>query len=140
MKVSHVLLAVLGASIACSAFAAPALDGTLKKAKDTGIFTIGYRDASVPFSYLDAKGNKIAHTIDPRTGRSAVSRLLSVTVAAPTCAEADALGTMFLAMGADDALAAAKSMPQMKVYFILADGADAYEEYVSPAMEAAIMQ
>ena len=34
--------------------------------------------------YLDAKGNKIAHTIDPRTGRSAVSRLLSVTVAAPT--------------------------------------------------------
>ena len=90
--------------------------------------------------YLDAKGNKIAHTIDPRTGRSAVSRLLSVTVAAPTCAEADALGTMFLAMGADDALAAAKSMPRMKVYFILADGADGYEEYVSPTMKAAIMQ
>lgn len=63
-----------------------------------------------------------------------------MTVVAPTCAEADALGTMFLAMGADDALAAAKSMPQMKVYFILADGADAYEEYVSPAMEAVIMQ
>jgi len=63
-----------------------------------------------------------------------------VTVSAPTCAEADALGTMFLAMGADDALAAAKSMPRMKVYFILADGADGYEEYVSPAMKAAIMQ
>ena len=80
--------------------------------------------------YLDGEGNKVAHTIDPRTGRSALSRLLSVTVAAPTCAEADALGTMFLAMGADDALAAAKSMPRMKVYFILADGADGYEEYV----------
>lgn len=90
--------------------------------------------------YLDAQGNKIAHTIDPRTGRSAISRLLSVTVVAPTCAEADALGTMFLAMGADDALAAAKSMPGMKVYFILADGADAYEEYISPAMTAIIMQ
>ena len=63
-----------------------------------------------------------------------------LTVVAPTCAEADALGTMFLAMGADDALAAAKSMPRMKVYFILADGADGYEEYVSPAMKAAIMQ
>lgn len=49
--------------------------------------------------YLDGEGNKVAHTIDPRTGRSALSRLLSVTVAAPTCAEADALGTMFLAMG-----------------------------------------
>ena len=90
--------------------------------------------------YLDDQGNKIAHTIDPRTGRSAVSRLLSVTVAAPTCAEADALGTMFLAMGADDALAAVKAMPAMKAYFILAGDGDAYEEYVSPAMEAMIMQ
>ena len=85
-------------------------------------------------------GNKVAHTIDPRTGRSAVSRLLSVTVAAPTCAEADALGTMFLAMGADDALEAVRTMPDVKVYFILADGADGYEEYISPAMEAMIMQ
>ena len=63
-----------------------------------------------------------------------------MTVAAPTCAEADALGTMFLAMGADDALAAVKTMPAMKVYFILAGEGDAYEEYVSPAMEAMIMQ
>lgn len=90
--------------------------------------------------YLDAEGNKIAHTIDPRTGCSAVSRLLSVTVAAPTCAEADALGTMFLAMGADDALAAAAAMPEAKVYFILAGDGDEYEEYVSPAMEALILQ
>ena len=90
--------------------------------------------------YLDKEGNKVAHTIDPRTGRSALSRLLSVTVVAPTCAEADALGTMFLAMGADDALAAAAAMPGVKVYFILADGSDGYEEYVSPAMEALIMQ
>ena len=90
--------------------------------------------------YLDADGRKVAHTIDPRTGRSALSRLLSVTVVAPTCAEADALGTMFLAMGADDALAAAKRMPEAKVYFILAGRGDTYEEYVSPAMEQLIMK
>lgn len=89
--------------------------------------------------YLDAAGNKVAHTIDPRTGRSALSRLLSVTVAAPTCAEADALGTMFLALGADDALAAVKRMPGVAVYFILAGEGGAYEEYVSPAMEPLIM-
>ncbi|MDE6374342.1 MAG: FAD:protein FMN transferase [Alistipes sp.] len=88
--------------------------------------------------YLDDRGRKVAHTIDPRTGRSALSRLLSVTVAAPTCAEADALGTMFLAMGADDALAAVERMPGVKVYFILA-GEDDYEEYVSPAMQELIM-
>ena len=90
--------------------------------------------------YLDADGRKVAHTIDPRTGRSALSRLLSVTVVAPTCAEADALGTMFLAMGADDALAAAERMPEAKVYFILAGSGDTYEEYVSPAMEQLIMK
>ena len=90
--------------------------------------------------YLDENGDKVAHTIDPRTGRSILSRLLSVTVVAPTCAEADALGTMFLAMGADDALEAVKRMPGMKVYFILAGDGETYEEYVSPAMEALIMK
>ena len=90
--------------------------------------------------YLDGEGNKVAHTIDPRTGRSALSRLLSVTVAAPTCAEADALGTMFLAMGADDALAAVERMPGVKAYFILAGDGGENEEYVSPAMEALILK
>jgi len=27
--------------------------GTLKKIKETGAITIGYRDSSIPFSYLD---------------------------------------------------------------------------------------
>ena len=91
--------------------------------------------------YLDGQGRKVAHTIDPRTGRSALSRLLSVTVAAPTCAEADALGTMFLAMGADEALRTAERMPGLRVYFILAaEEGDDYEEYVSPAMQASIMK
>jgi len=89
--------------------------------------------------YLDAGGRKVAHTIDPRTGRSVVSRLLSATVAAPTCAEADALGTMFMALGADDALAAAERMPGLAVYFILAGDDDTFEEYVSPAMQKLVM-
>ena len=29
------------------------LTGTLKKIKETGAITIGYRETSVPFSYLD---------------------------------------------------------------------------------------
>lgn len=90
--------------------------------------------------YLDAEGRKVAHTIDPRTGRSVVSRLLSATVAAPTCAEADALGTMFMALGADDALDAVRRMPDAAVYFILAGDDDTFEEYVSPAMRKLVMQ
>ena len=90
--------------------------------------------------YTDEAGNKVAHTIDPRTGRSVLSRLLSVTVAAPTCAEADALGTMFLAMGADDALAAAGRMPDAAVYFILAGETGEFEEYLSPRMQQIILE
>ena len=79
-------------------------------------------------------------TIQNKGAAIGFSRLLSVTVVAPTCAEADALGTMFLAMGADDALAAAERMPEAKVYFILAGSGDTYEEYVYPAMEQLIMK
>lgn len=52
--------------------------------------------------YLTESGQKVAHTIDPKSGQSAVSRLLSATVIAPTCAEADAAATMFMSLGATD--------------------------------------
>jgi glutamate/aspartate transport system substrate-binding protein len=38
--------------------------GTLKKAKDSGVFTIGYRDSSVPLSYLDDKAQPIGFSIE----------------------------------------------------------------------------
>jgi glutamate/aspartate transport system substrate-binding protein len=37
---------------------------TLKKAKDTGSFTIGYRESSIPFSYLDDKQQPIGYAMD----------------------------------------------------------------------------
>jgi glutamate/aspartate transport system substrate-binding protein len=40
------------------------LTGTLKKISSSGTVTIGYREASFPFSYLDAKGNPIGYSID----------------------------------------------------------------------------
>ena len=52
--------------------------------------------------YLTDDGQKVAHTIDPKSGRSAVSALLSVTVIAPTCAEADAAATMLMTLGASN--------------------------------------
>lgn len=46
------------------AYAPATLTGTLAKARDTGAITIGYRDASVPFSYLDARGQPIGYSIE----------------------------------------------------------------------------
>jgi len=38
--------------------------GTLKKVKDSGTFTIGYRETSLPLSYLDDKGQPIGFSLD----------------------------------------------------------------------------
>lgn len=76
--------------------------------------------------YLTEDGKKVAHTIDPVTGYSVVSELLSVTIVAPTCAEADAAATMFMAMGSTEAtLALAEKCEHdygWHYYFIYADG------------------
>lgn len=40
------------------------LTGTLKKIKETGAITIGYRESSVPFSYLDGKQQPVGYAMD----------------------------------------------------------------------------
>ena len=92
--------------------------------------------------YLDALGRKVAHTIDPRTGLSAVTDLLSATVIAPTCAEADAFGTMFMAMGSERAIALAREMAAdgVMVYFIVAGEGGEYEVYYSAALAPMLKQ
>jgi thiamine biosynthesis lipoprotein len=74
--------------------------------------------------YTDSEGNKVTHTIDPKSGRSVVSRLLSATVVAPRCVEADAMATMFMAMGDKAAVTLAEELKSegIEVYFILANG------------------
>jgi glutamate/aspartate transport system substrate-binding protein len=40
------------------------LTGTLKKIKETGVINIGYRDSSIPFSYLDDNQKPVGFAID----------------------------------------------------------------------------
>lgn len=90
--------------------------------------------------YLDAEGRKVAHTIDPRTGQSAVTNMLSATVIAPTCAEADAYGTMFMALGVERAIEVARGLSGqgVMVFFITAGEGDKYEMYYSKGLETAL--
>jgi glutamate/aspartate transport system substrate-binding protein len=57
---------VLGLLAVGSATAVSAQDltGTLKKIKETGSITIGYRESSIPFSYLDDKQQPIGYAMD----------------------------------------------------------------------------
>lgn len=63
-------------------------------------------------------GRKYAHTIDPKTGRPVQHSLLSATVLAPTCAEADAYATSFMVMGLDKARQVLERKKQLEAYFI----------------------
>ncbi len=59
---------VATALLLSAALIAPAgaqeLTGTLKKVKETGAFTVGYRESSIPFSYLDDKQQPIGYAMD----------------------------------------------------------------------------
>jgi glutamate/aspartate transport system substrate-binding protein len=46
------------------ATAAAAQEGTLKKIKDSGAITIGHRESSIPFSYLDDQQKPIGYSMD----------------------------------------------------------------------------
>ena len=39
-------------------------EGTLKKVKETGTFTVGHRDSSIPLSYLDDKLRPVGFSIE----------------------------------------------------------------------------
>ena len=67
LKISRFIVTLAGAALLASmAFSASAqeLTGTLKKIKDTGTITIGHRESSIPFSYLDDKQQPVGYAMD----------------------------------------------------------------------------
>jgi glutamate/aspartate transport system substrate-binding protein len=64
MKHLRMVGLVIGAAFCAAQADAEELTGTLKKIKETGAITIGYRDSSIPFSYLDDNQKPIGFAID----------------------------------------------------------------------------
>jgi glutamate/aspartate transport system substrate-binding protein len=64
MRNTRLPLAVALAALVALPVAAQELTGTLKKIKDTGQITIGHRESSIPFSYLDDKQQPVGYAMD----------------------------------------------------------------------------
>ncbi|HXP96406.1 MAG TPA: amino acid ABC transporter substrate-binding protein [Telmatospirillum sp.] len=64
MRVNPLFLWMIAGCVAASPVAAEDLTGTLKKIKETGSITIGYRESSVPFSYLDDNQKPVGYAMD----------------------------------------------------------------------------
>lgn len=75
-----------------------------------------------------------SHTIDPRSGEPVQHALLSVTVLATTCLEADALATALSVLGPEAGLDFAHRR-DLAVLLIVAEGDDV-REIATPAMQA----
>jgi glutamate/aspartate transport system substrate-binding protein len=61
---SRLLLACIACTVLASPSLAEELTGTLKKIKETGAITIGHRESSIPFSYLDDQQQPIGYAMD----------------------------------------------------------------------------
>jgi glutamate/aspartate transport system substrate-binding protein len=64
MKRLRVIGLALAASFCAGQANAEELTGTLRKIRETGAISIGYRDSSMPFSYLDDQQKPIGYAMD----------------------------------------------------------------------------
>lgn len=108
---------------------------TLIQLQKGGVATSGnYRN----FYYKD--GKKYAHTISPLTGYPVEHNLLSATVIAPTCAQADAYATAFMVMGLEKAKAYIEQHAELSALFIYADPQGRFRTWTSQGMNQYIVQ
>ncbi len=68
----------------------------------------------------DAQGNKYVHTINPKTGKTVKSNVLSSSVLAPTTMYADAYATALMAMPFDKGKALIDSLTDVEALWVLA--------------------
>ncbi|WP_417681458.1 FAD:protein FMN transferase [Pseudidiomarina aquimaris] len=84
-------------------------------------------------NYFEQDGVRYSHIIDPRTGKPIQHNLVSVTVLADTCMDADAYATALTVMGPEQALAfaEAKGLPVL----LVARENGEFKEYTSTAFK-----
>jgi thiamine biosynthesis lipoprotein len=73
-------------------------------------------------NYRVVDGQRVSHTIDPRSGMPLQHGLASVSVLAPTCMMADALATACMVMGLEEGLALIADTPNTEAMFLEHDG------------------
>lgn len=87
--------------------------------------------------FYEVDGQKYAHTLDPKTGFPVQHSLLSASVIAPNCAQADAFATAFMVLGAEKTLAFVKSHPELEleVYLLVSNTEGTFDRLMSPGFK-----
>lgn len=85
-------------------------------------------------------GEKYGHTINPATGYPVRQKVLSASVYAPTCMEADAYATAFMVMEMEETIRLVKAHPCLEVYLICRNDNDDYELFISEGFNDLILK
>ena len=89
------------------------IEDDILKVKNKAVATSGnYRN------YFKEGTNTYSHIINPKTGAPVKTTVLSVTVTAPTCAEADAWATAFFTLTPANALQLANTIPNVECFIV----------------------
>ncbi|HIL00771.1 MAG TPA: FAD:protein FMN transferase [Myxococcales bacterium] len=88
-------------------------------------------------NYYEANGQRVSHTIDPRTGRPIRHGLASVSVIHESATWADAWATALNVLGPEAGYALAEAQG-LAVHFIVRDGPEGFENRSTPAFEALV--
>lgn len=101
--------------------------------------TFHLRDQAVATSgnyrnYFEENGQRYAHIINPKTGRPEKSNLLSVTVIADRCVEADAYATAFMVMGMENTRLFMTAHPELTCIFIYDENGTYQTEVCNPSI------
>lgn len=89
--------------------------------------------------YYEVDGKKIVHTVDPATGYTRMSNLLSVTIITDECITADALSTSCMALGMEKAKELILSQDEVDALFIYSDNDGSYLEWMTDGMKDLIV-
>ena len=81
--------------------------------------------------HTDSAGNKVAHTINPRTGVPEQSDVLSATVIAPDCMTADAYATTFMVLGLEKSKKLLDKHPEISAMLITSDNGNSFKIWES---------
>lgn len=103
---------------------------TIIELKDKALATSGnYR------KFYTENGIKFSHTINPSTGYPAKNKLLSATVIANNCMDADAYATAFMVMGLAESKAFLNKHPELSAYLIYSGNSKGFEVFSTDSMQ-----
>lgn len=92
--------------------------------------------------FYEKDGQRYAHTINPKTGYPVKHNLLSATVLAETCANADAYATVFMVLGLEESIAFLKNHPELNLeaYFVYSDADGTYKSHFTEGMKGIVKE